>query len=101
MSFKGPMVDLEMNDEDVVDTYPSMPSRPKGPVYPYGTRISFCEKEMEKLDLEMPSVGDTIDLRAFGVVTSVSASDGEYGSSCRVEIQLQKMRVENEDTEEE
>lgn len=103
MSFKGPMVDMEMDDEDQFDS-PAMPmstgGKPQKPQYPYGLRISVGLKEMEKLKLEMPSMGDTIDLRAFGVVTSVSASQNEYSDDCRVEIQIQKIRVENEDTEE-
>lgn len=104
MSFKGPMVDMEMDDEDQFDS-PAVPTsigeKPKKPQYPYGLRISLTHKDMEKQDLEMPMVGDTIDFRAFGVVTSVSASQSENYDDCRVEIQIQKLRVENEDTEEE
>jgi hypothetical protein len=40
-------------------------------------------------------------MRCFGVVTSFSKNDTESGSSCRVEIQIQRMAVENEMTEDE
>lgn len=93
------MVDMEQHDEDVVRDFPEVSTRPRGPSYPYGLRISLCDADLDKIGLDMPDVGDTIDLRAFGVVTSVSANDGEFGSSRRVEIQLQKIAVENEDEE--
>ena len=42
-----------------------------------------------------------IDMRCFGTVTSFSKNDSGEGSSCRVEIQIEKMAVENEMTEDE
>jgi hypothetical protein len=87
------MVDLELDDEDKLDA--AMPvAMPSKPDYPYGLRICLCKPEMTKLDLD-PSdckIGDVIDLRCFGEITSIDAN--------RVEIQIQKMSVENEMTEE-
>ncbi len=89
----GKMVDLELDDEDKMDAAMPMPM-PDKPDYPYGVRICLCRPEMKKLELDASqcNVGDVIDLRCFGEVTSVSAD--------RVEIQIQKMAVENEMDEE-
>lgn len=89
----GKMVDLEYDDEDKLDAAQPI-AMPEKPDYPYSCRICLCKPEMRKLDLD-PSqcnIGDVIDLRCFGEVTSVSED--------RVEIQIQKMAVENEMTEE-
>lgn len=104
MGFKGPMVDMEMDDEDQYDSVPmpvSLGSNVKAkPQYPYGLRIRLNEKDMEKLGLSVPEKYSTIDLRAMGMVTAVTTDDNERGCFCTVEIQLQKLKVENEDTEE-
>ncbi len=90
---------MEMDDEDKMDSVMpiSMPSKPD---YPYGLRICLTHNELAKLGLELPDVGDLIDLRAFATVTSVSSSSGEGGDCCRVELQIEKLAVENELTEE-
>lgn len=94
MSSWGKMVDLELDDEDKLDAFMPIPM-PDKPRYPYGLRICLCKDELEKLGLDLPDVGDVVDLRAFGEVTSVS--DGEGGR--RVEIQIQRLSIENEMTE--
>jgi hypothetical protein len=95
------LVDMELDDEDKLDacTPLPMPDRPK---YPYGLRICLTHNELEKLGLEADcDIGDIIDLRAFAVVTSVSKGEGEYeGKYARVELQIEKLQVENESTEE-
>ena len=95
------MVDMEMSDEEKFDAL--MPiAMPQKPDYPYGLRISLTHKELEKLGLEADcDVGDVIDLRAFAVVTSVSSRESEGENHCCVELQIQKLAVENEMTEDE
>jgi hypothetical protein len=94
------LVDMELDDEDKLDAIQPIPM-PSKPDYPYGLRISLTEKELKKLKLPPPKeIGDMIDLRAFGVVTSISSNEVEGGSCCRVEIQLQKIAVESEMQEE-
>lgn len=95
------MVSLELDDEDKMDT--AMPiAMSNKPDYPYGLRICLTHKELEKLGLDADcEVGDMLDMRCFGSVTSVSISDDSGGKSCRIEIQIEKIAVENEMTEEE
>lgn len=94
------LVSMELDDEDKMDTLMpiAMPSKPD---YPYGLRICLCEKELTKLGLPVPDIGDMIDARIFGRVTSVSSESREGGDTCRVEIQIEYMSAENEMTEEE
>jgi hypothetical protein len=92
------LVDLEMTDEEKLDTMMPMPM--ERPDYPCGLRLCLTESELEKMELDDDcNVGDMIDLRAFAVVTSVSKNDGPNGPCCRIELQIQKMAVENEMTE--
>lgn len=99
------MVDMELDDESMLDMSFPMPMAvgEKRPRYPYNLMISLTDVELTKLKLSHDAeVGDVIDLRAFAVVTSVSKSDTEHsGKSCRVELQIQKLAVENEADEDE
>ncbi len=91
------MVDLEMDDEDQFETVMPFPMADK-PRYPYELRIAFTDGTLDKLGLDCDcDVGDFIDIRAFGEVTSVTKSDGHR----RVEVQLIRMKVEDEEDEEE
>jgi hypothetical protein len=100
MSGWSRLVDMEMDDEDQIDC-PMPITMPEKPRYPCGLRISLTHNELEKLGLDADcEVGDMIDMRAFGTVTSVSISDDSGGKSCRVEIQLEKLAVESELEEE-
>jgi hypothetical protein len=90
------LVDMELDDEDKMDT--AMPiSMPSAPDYPYGLRICLSEKELEKLGLPVPGVGDYLDLRAFACVTSVSCDSTSSGDRCRVELQIEKIAIEDSD----
>lgn len=90
---------MELDDDEKLDA--SMPiAMPERPSFPYGLRICLTHRELEKLGLDADcDIGDVIDLRAFAEVTSVSMTDGAGGKECRVELQIQKLAVENEATE--
>lgn len=92
------LVDMELDDEDKYDFCAPMPCAK--PDYPYGLRITLDEKQLKKLGLPYPEIGDMIDMRAFGEVTSCSIEKVDGGDErCRVEIQIQRIAVENEATE--
>lgn len=91
------LVDMELEDEDKLDA--CMPIPCDQPDYPYGLRICLTEKELKKLGLPIPEVGDYLDMRAYACVTSVSCDKRESGDTCRVELQIEKIACENEDDE--
>jgi len=68
--------------------------------YPSGLCLCFDQEILEKLELDDDcEVGDMIDLRAFARVTSVSINAGENGRTCRIELVITNLAVENEATE--
>lgn len=73
------------------------------PRYPWGLKLSFNKAEIEKLGLpENVSIGDLLDARIFAVVTSISKNQRSDGTdNCCIEVQIQKMSVEDEMTENE
>jgi len=97
------LTDMELDDEDQLDmAMPVAGGDSMKPRYPWGLRISLTEKELAKLGLDCDcEIGDVIDLRAFATVTSVSQNETEGGRTARVELQIEKLAVENEATEDE
>lgn len=91
------LVDLEMDDEATLDA--PMPIAAERQTYPYGLRICLTEKECEKLGLDPHECekGHYLTFKAMACVTSCSCTDGEYGHSDRVELQIEKMSVVDED----
>lgn len=99
------LIDLAYTDEEMMDSsFPAScctitPNKPKGPTYPYGLMISLTEKELKKMKADVPEIGDYIDLRAFATVTSVSEYDNADGQTCRIELQIEKIAIEDENDE--
>lgn len=94
------LVDMEMDDEDQIDL--ASPAIAVKPRFPWGLRICLEDDQLKKLGLDADcDIGDVIDLRAFATVTSVSKNETDKGSCCRVELQIEKLAVENEMTEDE
>lgn len=94
------MTSMELDDDDKLDAVMPFPM-PDKPEFPYGLRICLTGKEFQKLDLD-PSdaeVGAIFRGHFLARVTSVSTSDGEYGSNCRVEAQIEDLMIESEDEE--
>lgn len=88
-------VDMEMDDEDQLDALMPLPM-PDKPRYPFGLKICLTNAELKKMKIEGDcDVGDTIDLRAFAEVTGVFKD----GDNCRVELQIQKLALEDESKE--
>lgn len=93
----GKLVSMELDDEEKIDF--CAPIECPRPDYPYGLRITLSEKELKKLGMAVPQVGEYIDLRAFACVKSVSCDETSSGETCRVELQIEKIATENEDKE--
>ena len=92
------LVDMRRTLDEKIEA--SMPSPMMANDYPYGLAISLTQDELDKLDLDADcEVGDLIDLRALGRVTSVSKNEVEGKATCRIEIQLEQLGLEDEDHE--
>lgn len=94
------LVDLALSQEEKHETDMPLVS-PGGENYPWGLRLTLTEVELEKLGMSGDcEVGDMLDIRCFATVCSIAKSDGPTGPTCRIELQVEKMMVENESTEE-
>lgn len=69
--------------------------------YSYRHCISLNQEDLDKLDMDDDfEVGDIIHLSAFAQVTSASRRMVDGKPECCVELQIQKLAVEDESTEE-
>lgn len=94
------MHDMELSDDDKLDAV--MPiAMPDKPDYPFGLRITLCDPELEKLgvDESEATVGGIIHGHFLGRITSVSRNDGPHDKNTRIEIQIESLAVEDEDSE--
>lgn len=97
------MASMEMTDEEKLDQIMPM-AMPARPDFPPGLAIALTEREIGKAGCD-PSFfkkGDLVHLKqCFARVTHKSESDGEAGQTCRVELQIENLEIENESTEDE
>jgi hypothetical protein len=94
---------MELTDEEKLDAMPSLaPALKDQPDYPWGLRISLTDREFAKLGIKPPkSTDEVIDIRALCAVRSVSTDKTADGKECcRVELQIEKLALENENDEE-
>lgn len=76
----------------------SMPEPMDREEYPWSLRISFNQKEVEKIEsLKKIAAGAKVKISAIGKVTEVQITDAEKGRDRhRVEIQIQKIGIEDQ-----
>lgn len=90
------MIDLKRTKEEKKKskTEPA-PSMEATEAYPYGSRISFGEEEISKIDsLQNLQIGQKVTIAAEGKVVEVRASEQEGGKPrANVEIQIQKIDI--------
>lgn len=74
---------------------PEAPIKPHdGPRYPYGLEISLEDELLKKLGItKLPQVGETINIRAVGSVTSVSERQDQRRESRDLRIQIEKIEL--------
>lgn len=97
-------VDMAITPKEREEEYGQGPMSSGGPqpMYPYGLCLSFCQDELEKLDLDDDcEPGDTVHLFCLAKVTSVSKSDTTEGTKTRIEMQITHIAAESEDDENE
>jgi hypothetical protein len=79
------------------NTMPFDRPAPTEPSYPYGMRLCFDDHVLDCCDLDIGEVveGTEVDIRAFGKVVAFSNDEGRR----TVTVQLQRIKIENEDAE--
>lgn len=94
-------VDMAITPQERANDYPSPVAQDSGqPIYPYGLSISFCQDEIDKLDLESEcDIGDMVELNCIAKVTSVSKNDSTDGPKTRIELQIIAIEANGDDTE--
>jgi hypothetical protein len=99
------MPSLEYDDEDQSEAMPmTVAGSAVKPQFPYGMRICLTDKEFAKIGCNPDDLkaGDLIHLtECFARVTDKHTSDGEMGTSCRVELQIEHCNIEDETSEDE
>ena len=96
------LADMSLTPEERAENFGPALADAKGPQYPYGLRICLTHDDLAKLGLNFDcDIGDLVDMRCFGTVTSISQNDGPDGPCGRVEIQIERIAIENELTESE
>jgi|SRR5579859_669946 len=98
MAFRH-MVDLARSPEEKEEAV--MPVSSVVSDYPYGLCIALSHDELEKLDLDPEcEIGDMLHGFFMAKVTSVSMNASEGSDpSCRIELQITHLALEDEDTE--
>jgi hypothetical protein len=89
------LTNMEMDDEDKLDAIMPMPMANK-PDFPFGLRICMNEKDFEKLKMDHPTTEDvegTFTFKAMARITNVSASSDGGDPCCRVECQIEAMKI--------
>lgn len=66
------------------------------PDYPYGLILSLDQDALEKLDIELPDVGDTFFVVAIATVRSVSEHKSEDRTSQDVSLQIEQLSLDGE-----
>jgi len=97
------MASMEMSDEEKLDQIMPM-AMPARPDFPPSLCIALTERELGKLGCDPTRFknGDLVHLmQCFARVTNVSHNDGEMGKTCRIELQIENLEIENESVEDE
>jgi hypothetical protein len=96
------LADMKMTKSEKKDSGPMSVGKYEGPDYPYGLTLRLDNASLEKLGIEtLPKVGATMQINAMGVVTSVSSHESKNRDERTVEIQIQKLAVEDDDDDSE
>jgi|SRR5262245_46781734 len=101
MAWTRGMVDMARTTEEKISAIEeAMPMPMQAAEYPYGLCIRLDERDLERLELDdNVEAGDTLHFVAMASVKSVSKNDYNGKKTCCVELQIERMAVENEDEE--
>ena len=93
-SKKAGMVDMKISKAEVKKKNSPMAYPGDNESYPYGLSIRLDNDAMKKLGINLPDVGETVDISAKAMVTEASANETTNGGkrlSCT--LQITKLQV--------
>jgi len=98
----GKMSDMRMSKSQKKRMFTPSVVGDSGPDYPWGLSITLDAAALKKLDIdELPDVGEECMIHATGKVTRVSESATDKKTDRSVEVQITKLALMCEDTDEE
>ena len=95
------LVNMELDDDDSLDAPDAI--KPLKPTHPWGLRINLLKRDLDKLGLSHEGVklGEIVHGFFMASVTHVSHSVDETGEDSRIELQIEHLKLEDEDEESE
>lgn len=97
------MVDMELTDEEKVNSSECAPIPCKTPDYPWGLRLTLSARDLAKMKIDPASIemGGVIHLHALARITGKFENETENsdGKDIRVEAQITHLSTESEDAE--
>ena len=91
------MVSMKMSAAEKKKEEPALAM--EQPNYPYGLKINLDKDAIEKLGIELPAVGENLQLHAMVTVTDVHASESETGKYASCSLQITDLALEAEGRE--
>lgn len=96
------LTDMKMTKAEKKENSPMVASEYSGPDFPYGLKLCLDSSSLEKLGFDaLPKVGAKMSVSAVGVVVEVGQHESKNHESRRVEIQIQRLGIEDEDESDE
>lgn len=92
------MESMKMTASEKKESSPEV-AMPKQDPYPYGLRLELNRETIKKLGIELPEVGEVLELRALAKVVSCHASQQEGGdeyASCSLQITDMEVKAETD-----
>ena len=87
------MVDMALTKKEAEDEFKI--EEDTGPRYPWGLNLTLHTESLEKLAMDLPSVGDELSLVAVVKVTSVSERERQGNDKNQdVELQITEMELD-------
>ena len=97
------MTDMKMSKSQKKRMFgpPTVARSSSGPDYPWGLSITLDSAALKKLGVEeLPDAGEECMIHATGKVVTVSETANEKGGERRIEVQITKLALVCEDTDE-
>lgn len=104
LSMKTEIVDLKRTKAEIKEEkekYVAQPSiEPSVEKYPWSTKMDLDEYMIDKLDIDLSEIemGATVKIAAYAKVVGISQNERTDGKNGRLELQITKMQISDEES---